>query len=125
MFIGNALSVIQTDGPGGNLERKFILKTLRDFGFGQRTIESIILKDVSDSINHFKSKLGEPVNPVNSLKIGVFNAILRFITDQEFAQHDPKLHSLWENFETCDKKLNSGSTNGIFMCNYIFESLPV
>ena len=49
-----SFGVVFSSGTAWNENRRFGLRTLRDFGFGKRTAENLILDESAYMIEHFK-----------------------------------------------------------------------
>jgi hypothetical protein len=64
---------------------------LRDFGFGKKSMESIIHDEVSDLIERFKQNSGKPMSIDNAFNAAVVNAIWSVMTGERFKQDDPEL----------------------------------
>ena len=50
----NGYGILYASGPVWGENRRFGLRTLRDFGFGKRTTETLVLDESSYMIEHFK-----------------------------------------------------------------------
>ena len=55
------MGIITASGPKWREARRFVLRHLRDFGFGKTSMESVFHTDVSQLSQLLEAKVGEPV----------------------------------------------------------------
>ena len=53
------VGIICNTGEGWSTQRRFSLKTLRDFGFGKKTLEDSINTEIDDIIERYASSRGD------------------------------------------------------------------
>ncbi|XP_037048891.1 cytochrome P450 2J6-like [Bradysia coprophila] len=71
-------------------QRRFALRTLRDFGFGKRTMDGLLLQEVEELVQYFKKEyIGKPVDLKHSFNRSVFNSVWYIISDRRFERTDP------------------------------------
>jgi len=75
-------------------QRRFALKTLRDFGFGKKSMEAIVSDEVVELIDSFKKTVGRPIQTQNKFNAAVLNALWSLITGQRYSHNDPLLLDL-------------------------------
>jgi methyl farnesoate epoxidase/farnesoate epoxidase len=83
--------LIFTEGDQWLEQRRFTLRHLKDFGFGKKTMESVIQEEVSDLIERFKETAGKPISTENAFNAAILNAIWSIIAGDRFKQDDPEL----------------------------------
>ncbi len=91
--------IIFNEGLKWQEQRRFMLTTLRDFGFGKSSMEDVIAEEVE----HFKSYLDEQraaaasdglISVQNFFNIGILNVLWRLVAGRRFEYGDPKLQEL-------------------------------
>ena len=95
--------VILSEGRTWVDQRRFALRTLRDFGFGKQGMEEMI----QDEVELFKALIlksdGEPFDFINQLNLPILNALWKITVGERFEYDDPKLisivHRLTESFK--------------------------
>ena len=84
-----------------------MLRTLKDFGFGKKSMDGLISGEVSRLIAHFK--LGQNKNiQVNDLfNIPIINALWKITASESFDYEDPKLKQIMFHLFRLFKTVNS------------------
>lgn len=103
-----------TDGPLWQVQRRFCLKNLRDFGFGKQQMEELIAHEASHMINYLKkqsSLSGDSGVAMESIfTIPVLNTLWTMTAGQQLEYDDPCLLKLTQLLNTFFKKFDmSGS----------------
>jgi cytochrome P450 len=91
---GTPAGVIFTDGHHWIEQRRFILKNLRDFGFGKKSMEALVQQEIEELIEGFKKDVGKPMQTQNRFNAAVLNALWSIVTGQRHSQDDPVLGDL-------------------------------
>jgi len=89
-----AAGVILSEGKTWQEQRRFTLRTLRDFGFGKAGMEGLINEEVAMFIEEVKKSKGEPFDFVSKFNLPILNALWNITAGQRFDYNDPKLTSL-------------------------------
>ncbi|XP_070151844.1 methyl farnesoate epoxidase [Polyergus mexicanus] len=112
---GERRGIIFTDGDIWRDQRRFILRTLKEFGFGKMAMEDIILNDAVSltSIIESLAKLGPITNLHNITSIAVLNSVWTLIAGSRFDldKENPKLREIISVVN--DLLRNSNVTGGI------------
>ncbi|KAK3101254.1 hypothetical protein FSP39_002180 [Pinctada imbricata] len=90
-------------GANGELwkeQRTFALKTLRDFGFGKRSLENQIMEEVSVFIDEMGKENGAPFDVRRLISVSVSNIICSIIFGERFEHNDKKFVSLLDTVNT-------------------------
>eukprot|EP00092_Neocalanus_flemingeri_P018174 GFUD01019671.1.p1 GENE.GFUD01019671.1~~GFUD01019671.1.p1 ORF type:complete len:482 (+),score=104.99 GFUD01019671.1:156-1601(+) len=86
---GKCYGIIMTEGTQWTNQRRFGLKTLKDFGFGKQSLEETINIEVEEIINHFLSTkedflLGSDFN------VPIINILWQLVAGSRFTPEDPE-----------------------------------
>ncbi|XP_072754318.1 methyl farnesoate epoxidase [Anoplolepis gracilipes] len=112
---GERRGVIFTDGDIWRDQRRFVLKTLKEFGFGKMAMEDIILNDAVSLTNIIESlaKLGPITDLHNITSIAVLNSLWTIVAGSRFDldKKNPKLREILSVVN--DLIRNSNVTGGI------------
>ena len=85
--------IIHTQGTHWNIQRRFSLKTLKDFGFGKQSMEAVIHTEVDELIKKFTKKQVNNLSQKMSFKYACFKG------EDFFLQTDfnvPIINVLWQ-----------------------------
>jgi len=78
--------------------RRFTLRQLRDFGFGKKSMEELIMVEVSELIESFKDFHGQSVSEIKEkLLIAVVNSLWAITTGNRFSHKDKRLIEMTTN----------------------------
>jgi hypothetical protein len=79
MHIGHNLysGIIAGSGKLWQENRRFVMRTLRDFGFGKTALEDIIRAEALSVAKIFSSHKGRPFDVDYSLNVAILNVIWR------------------------------------------------
>jgi cytochrome P450 family 2 subfamily J len=91
---GTPAGVIFTDGQQWVEQRRFILKNLRDFGFGKKSMEGFVQQEIEELIETFKKDVGKPMTTQGKFNAAVLNALWAIVTGQRHSHDDPILGDL-------------------------------
>ncbi|CAG0881029.1 unnamed protein product [Cyprideis torosa] len=92
--------------------RRFTMRTLRDFGFGKSDLDHLILGDVKAMIEIMEKKQGQPVDLDFHLNVAIVNTLWRMVGNQSFDYDDPKLLQFFHCLEeTLDVLAIAGVVN--------------
>lgn len=94
LLIDEITGVIFTQEKTWIEQRRFILKNLRDFGFGKKSIEGFIHEEIKELIDSFKKSVGRPITTLNKFNAPVVNVLWRLVTGERHMHDDPKLQKL-------------------------------
>ncbi|CAG7836820.1 unnamed protein product [Allacma fusca] len=92
--LGGNRGLLLSEGRPWQEQRRFTLKTLRDFGFGKKSMEALIMEEVNELINGFKKEVGKPIVTQNRFNIAVLNGLWLLLTGNKFSHDDPRLNFL-------------------------------
>ena len=92
--------IIFTHGKYWQDQRRFLLRTLRDFGFGKSSMEDLILEE-SEKLNKMiaNKMLNYPVDLGQTFNVSVFNALWVIMVGEKFELDDPELKTIVETLQ--------------------------
>lgn len=89
------MGIVGSQGERWEVHRRFLLRQLRDFGFGKSSMQALISDEVTEVIERFKKRVGTPVGEIRqTLRLAVVNSLWRIISSKRFDQDDPALSKL-------------------------------
>jgi len=105
-------------------QRRFTLRTLRDFGFGKTGMEGMINEEVAMFIEEIKKTEGEPFDFTSKFNLPILNALWRITAGQRFEYNDPKLLSIVERITLFFQRLGRPSFIFIIAFPWITKLYP-
>ena len=91
--------LLHSEGSTWTQQRRFVLKNLRDFGFGKKTMEAMAHEDIVELINKIKESLGKPMSPNPTLSLAVLNSLWHIITGERFSLDDPRFQHVFDSLK--------------------------
>lgn len=92
------LGIVNSEGELWEVHRRFLLRQLRDFGFGKSAMETLIMEELNEVIAKFKTNEDKPIGNIKStLSLAVINSLWTVVSSQRFKHDDPKLLRLVSN----------------------------
>ena len=79
-------------------QRRFLLRNLRDFGFGKSSMEDTLLDEVEQLCNEYSKSQGSPICLDNSMNLSVINSLWAILTGEKLPIMDPKLVKIVSDF---------------------------
>lgn len=101
------LGVIFTDGPLWIEHRRFTIRHLKDFGFGKKSAEGVILEETEELVKEIKEK--KVVQVAGLFSVATINVLWSMIAGTRYAHDDPDFKSLLHKL---DFLFRSGSASG-------------
>ena len=89
---GQPPGVIFIDGKFWREQRRFLLKNLRDFGFGKSWMEDCILEDAQKLVNEISKLVGQPATLTGIMEVAVVNTLWAILVGEKLEFNDP--HSM-------------------------------
>ncbi|TRY77176.1 hypothetical protein TCAL_10934 [Tigriopus californicus] len=90
-MLGKKRGIVMNDGYGWKVHRRFTLKTLKDFGFGNASVEDGILEEANHICDHIAKKNGSPFKAEDVFNVGILNIMWKILTHKRFDLEDPRL----------------------------------
>ena len=82
-------------------QRRYILRNLRDFGFGKASMEDGLLEEAQKLANYLKNNAGKPINLNRTMNVSVLNALWFILTGEKMDLNCPtslKIVNLLDDF---------------------------
>merc|ERR1719239_1022754 len=76
-------------------QRRFALRSLRDFGFGKASMEDMITAEATKLCNSIAKELNQPVELGTRLNVAILNALWKIITGSELDVDNPSLLAIF------------------------------
>ncbi|XP_069696212.1 methyl farnesoate epoxidase-like [Periplaneta americana] len=96
-IFGKKFGLVFSDGPYWVEQRRFTLRHLRDFGFGKKSMERLILDQVDDIVKEMKN---HSIIQVNSLfNVSILNMLWGMIAGVTYERNDERLKYLFEKLD--------------------------
>ena len=114
--------VLQSEGQTWAEQRRFALRTLRDFGFGKSGMEQMIKEEVQLFTEEIRKSKGEPLDFTNKFNLPILNALWNVTVGQRFDYENPKLISLID--DQLDKAGDTPSSCSRPCCPYFVQDFP-
>ena len=97
-FPGMSPGVAFSQGRYWREQRRFLLRNLRDFGFGKSSMEDTLLDEVEKLCNEYSKTQGTPICMDNSMNLSVINSLWAILTGEKLPIMDPKLVKIVSDF---------------------------
>jgi hypothetical protein len=108
--------IIHAEGEHWSEQRRFALRTLRDYGFGKSGMAELILDEVTEFMDWLRKENGAAVDPKPRLRLSVVNALWKVITGERYSHDDPKLQNVLTNMDITNNLLLKFSSYKSFLC---------
>ena len=106
---GRNPGVLLSQGRAWREQRRFLLRNLRDFGFGKTEMEDTLLDEIDKLCSEYKTFVGKPVCLDNTLNLSIVNALWAMLVGEKLPLDDPKLQRIVKNFNTLIRESRGGS----------------
>ena len=87
-FDGTRHGIINTEGSHWQKQRRFGLKTLKDFGFGKKSIEELINTELDETVEKFLDSNGNDFCLGTDFNIPIINILWQLVTGSRFTEDD-------------------------------------
>ena len=95
---GMSAGVAFSQGTYWKEQRRFLLRHLRDFGFGKTSMEDTLLDEVEKLCNEYSKVEGTPMCLDNTMNLSVINSLWSILTGEKLPIMDPKLVKIVSDF---------------------------
>ena len=87
-------------GEAWKEQKKFATRNLRDFGFGKKSMEGLIMDEVNELIGWIKEQNGKPISLRRRFTLAVINALWKILSGERYDHDDPLLTRILDNYDT-------------------------
>ena len=87
-FDGNRHGMVATEGSHWQRQRRFGLKTLKDFGFGKKSIEDTINVEIDEIVNRFLDSQDKDFCLGTDFNIPIINILWQLAAGSRFTEED-------------------------------------
>ena len=94
---GRPPGVLFSQGSYWKEQRRFLLRNLRDFGFGKSEMEDAMLDEVEKLSAELHKDIGMPKSLGNKLNLSILNALWAILVGENLPLNDPKLLQIVES----------------------------
>jgi len=116
--------VIMSEGKIWSDQRRFTLRTLRDFGFGKTGMEELIQDEVALFKALIKKSEGEPFDFINQFNLPILNALWKVTVGERFEYDDPELVSIITRLTELFKRVGRPENVLVICFPFIFKLFP-
>ncbi|XP_069187321.1 cytochrome P450 2D15 isoform X2 [Procambarus clarkii] len=92
------VGIIGSSGERWQEQRRFVLRHLRDLGFGKTSYEPMMVDEVSELMNHIQQQKGKPLHMNKFFNRSVVNVLWGMMMGKRFSYDDAKLEKLLKTF---------------------------
>jgi hypothetical protein len=91
LFAKGNYGIFASHGAVWQEQRRFMLRNLRDFGFGKSTMHDLAMEEVNDYVQWLKSEEGNSLVLNRKFSLATINALWMIIAGKRFPQNDPQV----------------------------------
>jgi hypothetical protein len=88
---GGVPGVIFSHGGYWRELRRFLLRNLRDFGFGKTSMEDLFQDEVAKLCQYLSKRCDEPINMAGTMNISIINSLWSILVGEKLELEDPDL----------------------------------
>jgi len=98
-ILGDEFGIMQASGNVWEEQRRFSIRTLRDFGFGKTSMEEMILEEGAELCDWLRDQGGAPIELNRRFSLAVINSLWRMVTGERHEQGDESLIEILDKLE--------------------------
>ncbi|CAL8110137.1 unnamed protein product [Orchesella dallaii] len=91
---GVVRGILFQDGEEWQEQRRFALRHLRDFGFGKRSMENLVMDEVTELIKGFRRDSKKPISTQTRFNVAVLNSLWSIVAGERYSHDDPILQEI-------------------------------
>ena len=78
------LRLMFNDEEGWKAQRRYVLKTLKDFGFGKKGLEGVLVEEADRMGDYFRETDGKPTRVVNLFNVAILNVLWQIVANHRY-----------------------------------------
>ncbi|CAG7717797.1 unnamed protein product [Allacma fusca] len=91
IFAKGNYGIFASHGQVWQEQRRFMLRNLRDFGFGKSTMRDLAVQEVNDYVSWLKSQESQSISLNRKFTLATINSLWMIMTGKRFSQNDPQI----------------------------------
>jgi cytochrome P450 len=104
--------LVFSQGQHWKEQRRFALRTLRDFGFGKSSMQGLINEEVAKLVEELSGLTGKPTNLAYRSNMAVVNSLWQILNGEKSDIKNPKMEKV---FRGTTKFVKENNLNGLLM----------
>lgn len=92
--LGKRQGLMFNEGPSWKSHRRFTLKTLRDFGFGKSSLESVLVEEADRMGDYFVEQQEQPFLVQTLFNLVILNVLWTIVAGKRYELSDPRAQSI-------------------------------
>ena len=93
-MLGDKHGLLFNDGQGWKAQRRYALKTLKDFGFGKKGLEGVLIEEADRMGEYFREQDGKPTLVLNLFNVAILNVLWQIVANHRYIILVRTIHSL-------------------------------
>jgi len=89
-MLGGKKGLMFNDGESWKSQRRYALKTLKDFGFGKKGLEDVLIEEADRMADYFREQDGKPTLVLNMFNVAILNVLWQIVANYRFELTDPR-----------------------------------
>ena len=81
LLMDNISRLIFNDGESWKSQRRYALKTLKDFGFGKKGLENVLIEEADRIGDYFRELDGKPTLVLNLFNVAILNVLWQIVAN--------------------------------------------
>lgn len=94
----SALGILGSSGELWHEQRRFVLRHLRDLGFGKTSLEPLMILEVKELMDHIAKQKDSPIVMQRFFNRSIINVIWAMVMGKRYSYDDAKLATLLKTF---------------------------
>ena len=83
-MLGDKHGLLFNDGQGWKSQRRYALKTLKDFGFGKKGLEGVLVEEADRMGEYFREQEGRPTLVLNLFNVAILNVLWQIVANHRY-----------------------------------------
>ena len=96
---GKNLGLVMTDGDFQTRQKNFCMKQLKNFGFGKKDFESVILEQARELVKYLERKEGKMTINNSVFSTSAVNLIWSLVAGYSFDREDPEIKGRTQSYD--------------------------